>query len=162
MAIRFSPRCTVGTVAAQPGCPPMRVITASLLVEAVTELSKSAKLVRVKDVYAWCDRNAVDYQGAELDNQPVWDADTEEARGQHRLLKFKSGEARQSRVGWALIAHGEKAREAAARLNWREQLWNGEQWDWLGGTPPPQLRRYGAAARETAEREHADSGGRGL
>jgi hypothetical protein len=131
----------------------MRVITSSLLVAAVTELSKSSKLVRVKDVLAWCDRNAVDYQGEELDNQPLWDADCEEARGQRRLLKFKSGEARQSRVGWALIANGDKAREAAARLGWREQLWNGEQWEWVGGSPPPQLRRYGAAARETANGE---------
>ncbi|HEX8697548.1 MAG TPA: hypothetical protein VF815_01800 [Myxococcaceae bacterium] len=129
----------------------MRVITAALLVEAVTELSKSTRLVRLKDVLAWCDRNAVDYQGAELDNQPLWDADTAEARGQRRLLKFKSGEARQSRVGWALLAHGDKAREAAARLNWGEQLWSGEQWNWKGGSPPPQLRRYGAAAREAAD-----------
>ena len=151
MAMALFPACRVVSVAALSRGPPMRVITAVLLVEAVTELSKSTRLVRLKDVLAWCDRNAVDYQGAALDNQPLWDADTEEARSRRRLLKFKSGEARQSRVGWALIAHGDKAREAAARLNWGEQRWNGEQWDWLSGSPPPQLRRYGAAARETAD-----------
>lgn len=128
----------------------MRVITPTLLVAAVTELSKgSTKLVRVKDVFAWCDRNAVDYQGEGLKNQAIWDADCEEARGQHRLLKFKSGECKQSRVGWALIAHGAKAREAATRLGWREQLWDGEKWDWLGGCAPVPARRPGAV-EETA------------
>jgi hypothetical protein len=120
----------------------MRVITSTLLVAAVTELSRGgSKLIRVKDVFAWCDRNSVDYQGEELKSPAIWDADLEEARGQCRLLKFKSGECKQSRVGWALIAHGAKAREAAARLGWREQLWNGERWDWLGGCPPPPQRR---------------------
>lgn len=123
----------------------MRVITPALLVAAVTELSKGAKLVRAKEVFAWCDRNAVDYQGEGLKNQALWDADLEEARGPCRLLKFKSGECKQSRVGWALIAHGAKAREAAARLGWRELIWNGEKWDWLGGCPPPLARRPGAA-----------------
>jgi hypothetical protein len=126
----------------------MRVITPALLVAAVTELSKGAKLVKAKDVFAWCERNAVDYQGEALDNQPIWDADCEEARGQCRLLKFKSGESRQSRLGWALIAHADKAREAAKRLNWGELRWSGERWDWLAGSPPPQTRRYGAAAEE--------------
>jgi hypothetical protein len=112
----------------------MRVITPALLVAAVTELSKgSTKLVRARDVFAWCDRSSVDYQGEGLKNQAIWDADREEARGQHRLLKFKSGEARQSRVGWALIAHGDRAREAAARLGWRELLWDGEKWGWRPG-----------------------------
>ncbi|HVG61771.1 MAG TPA: hypothetical protein VNA24_24630, partial [Hyalangium sp.] len=91
----------------------MRVITASLLVAAVTELSRGSKLVRLKDVLGWCDRNQVDYEGEGLKHHLIWDADLEEARGQRRLLKFKSGECKQSRVGWALIAHGAKAREAA-------------------------------------------------
>ncbi|MDY7225562.1 hypothetical protein [Hyalangium rubrum] len=121
----------------------MRVLTSTLLVAAVTELSKGTKLVRAKDVIAWCDRNRVDYQGAGPKHQALWDADLEEARGQRRLLKFKSGECKQSRVGWALIAHGAKAREAAARLNWREQLWEGEKWDWLGGCAPVPERRPG-------------------
>jgi hypothetical protein len=123
----------------------MRVITASLLVAAVTELSKGSKLVRLRDVFAWCDRNAVDYEGEGLKNQAIWDADLEEARGQRRLLKFKSGECKQSRMGWALIAHGAKAREAAARLGWREQFWDGEKWEWLGGCAPVPQRRPGAA-----------------
>lgn len=130
----------------------MRVITSTLLVAAVMELSKGAKLVRLKDVFAWCDRNSVDYQGEGLKHQAIWDADREEARGQHRLLKFKSGECKQSRVGWALIAHGAKAREAAARLGWREQLWNGESWDWLGGCAPTPERRS-RAGEEMADGE---------
>jgi hypothetical protein len=128
----------------------MRVITSSLLVAAVTELSKgSTKLVRLRDVFAWCERNEVDYEGEGLKHQAIWDADLEEARGQRRLLKFKSGECKQSRVGWALIAHGAKAREAAARLNWREQLWDGEKWEWLGGSAPVPARRL-TASEETA------------
>ena len=120
----------------------MRVITSSLLVAAVTELSRgSSKLVRAREVFAWCERHSVDYQGEGPKHQALWNADLEEARGQRRLLKFKSGECKQSRVGWALIAHGAKAREAAARLSWREQLWNGRAWEWLGGTPPPLQRR---------------------
>lgn len=130
----------------------MRVITSSLLVAAVTELSRGSKLVRLKDVLGWCDRNQVDYEGEGLKNHPLWDADHEEARGQRRLLKFKSGECKQSRVGWALIAHGAKAREAAARLGWREQLWDGEKWEWLGGCAPVPQRRIGAT-EETAARE---------
>ena len=122
----------------------MRVITASLLVAAVTELSRGSKLVRLKDVLGWCDRNQVDYEGEGLKNHLIWDADLEEARGQRRLLKFKSGECKQSRVGWALIAHGAKAREAASRLGWREQLWDGEKWEWLGGCAPVPQRRIGA------------------
>jgi hypothetical protein len=109
----------------------MRVITPSLLVAAVAELSKGTPLVRARDVFAWCERNSVSYQGDGLRNQALWDADLEEARGERRLLKFKSGECKQSRVGWALIARGAKAREAAARLSWQEQFWDGEKWDWL-------------------------------
>jgi hypothetical protein len=120
----------------------MRVITPALLVAAVTELSKGgSKLVRAKDVFGWCDRNTVDYEGEDPRNPVIWDVDREEACAQRRLLKFKSGECKQSRVGWALPAHGAKAREAAARLGWREQLWDGEKWDWLGGCPPPPARR---------------------
>lgn len=119
----------------------MRVITPQLLVAAVTELSKGAKLVRLKDVFTWCDWNGVDYQGNGPKNQALWDADRDEAGGQHRLLKFKSGDCKQSRVGWALIPHGAQAREAAAQLGWREQLWDGEKWDWLGGIPPVPARR---------------------
>lgn len=114
----------------------MRVITASLLVEAVTELSKGMPLVKARDVFAWCQRNSVDYQGEGLLHQALWDADREEARGQQRLLRFKSGECKQSRVGWAPIARGTRAREAAARLNWHEMRWNGEQWDWVRGPTP--------------------------
>ncbi len=119
----------------------MRLITPTLLVAAVKELSKGSRLVRVRDVLGWCERNAVDYQGDGGKHQALWDADCEEARGQRRLLKFKSGECKQSRVGWALIAYGAPAREAAARLGWGEQLWNGEAWSWSGGSPPPGLRR---------------------
>jgi len=126
----------------------MRVITPDLLVAAVTELSlsRSGKLVRIKDVFAWCDWNGVDYQGTGLKNQALWDAEREEACGQHRLLKFKSGECKQSRVGWALVPHGARAREAASSLGWREQLWDGEKWDWAGGTPPVVARRPKPAA----------------
>jgi hypothetical protein len=108
----------------------MRLLTASLLVEAVTELSKGIPLVKARDVFAWCERNGVNYQGEGLRHQALWDADLEEARGQNRLLKFKSGECKQSRVGWAPIARGAKARDAAARLGWQELLWNGADWDW--------------------------------
>ncbi|NMO15880.1 hypothetical protein HPC49_26895 [Pyxidicoccus fallax] len=88
-------------------------------------------LVRARDVFGWCDRNLVDYQGEGVLHQALWDADLEEARGEHRLLKFKSGECKQSRVGWALLKNGTKARDEAARKGWHELRWNGEQWDWL-------------------------------
>nr|AYM52990.1 hypothetical protein [Myxococcus fulvus] len=129
----------------------MRVISPGLLVAAVTELSlsRSAKLVRLKDVIAWCEWNGVDYEGPDGKQQALWDAEREEARGPHRLLKFKSGECKQSRAGWALIAHGDKAREAAAQLGWREQLWDGVKWDWLGGSAPVVARRP-SARRERA------------
>lgn len=119
----------------------MRVITAQLLVAAVMELSKgSSKLIRAKDVFAWCERNNLDYQGEGRSQEPLWEADREEARGQRRLLKFKSGECKQSRVGWALPVHVAKAREAAAKLGWHEQVWDGEKWDWVGGVPQVQRR----------------------
>jgi hypothetical protein len=117
----------------------MRVITASLLVEAVTELSKGLPLVKARDVFAWCQRNSVDYQGEGLLHQALWDADREEARGQQRLLRFKSGECKQSRVGWAPIHRGARAREAAARLNWHEMRWTGEQWDYVRGPTPATM-----------------------
>jgi len=107
----------------------MRMMTPALLVAAVTELSKGTPLVRLRDVQAWCDRNSVNYQGEGLRNQAIWDADAGEARGEQRLLKFKSGECKQSRVGWAPIARGTKAREAAARLGWQELFWTGEAWE---------------------------------
>ena len=122
----------------------MRVITASLLVAAVTELSKSSPLVRDRDVAAWCDRNLVDYHGDGLHKQGIWAADLEEARGEQRLLKFKSGDSKQSRVGWALIARGAKAREAAARRGWHEMVWNGAQWDWLRVPTPSAAAAMGA------------------
>ncbi|WP_240356538.1 MULTISPECIES: hypothetical protein [Myxococcus] len=132
----------------------MRVISPGLLVAAVTELSlsRSAKLVRLKDVIAWCEWNGVDYEGPGGKQQALWDADREEAEGPRRLLKFKSGECKQSRAGWSLIAHGDKAREAATQLGWREQLWDGEKWDWLGGSAPVVARRPNASrARGTTE-----------
>ncbi|CAM3579275.1 hypothetical protein [Corallococcus soli] len=122
----------------------MRVLTPDLLVAAVTELSKGTRLVRARDVVAWCERNLVDPQGEGLKHQALWDADQDEARGQCRLLKFKSGESKQSRMGWALVAHGARAREAAAHLGWGEQRWSGERWDWLGGSAPVPTRRYGS------------------
>lgn len=109
----------------------MRIITPSLLVAAVTELSRCTPLVQARDVIAWCDRNSVNYQGEGLRNQALWEADLEEARGEQRLLKFKSGDCKQSRVGWALIARGPRARDAAMRKGWHEMRWNGEQWEWL-------------------------------
>ena len=93
-----------------------------------------------KDVFAWCERNNLDYQGEGRSQEPLWEADREEARGQRRLLKFKSGECKQSRVGWALPVHVAKAREAAAKLGWHEQVWDGEKWDWVGGVPQVQRR----------------------
>lgn len=119
----------------------MRVVTSTLLVAAVTDLSKgSSKLIRAKDVFGWCERNNVDYQCEGRSQEPLWEADREEARGQRRLLKFKSGECKQSRVGWALPVHAAKAREAAAKLGWHEQVWDGEKWDWIGGVPQVQRR----------------------
>lgn len=129
----------------------MRVITSALLVAAVTELSRGSRLVRARDVFAWCDRNLVDCQGEGFKHQALWEADREEASGQHRLLKFKSGECKQSRMGWALIAHGAKAREAAAHLGWCELVWNGEDWDWITGSPPIPARRDGTGRGSTAE-----------
>ncbi|WP_163999776.1 hypothetical protein [Pyxidicoccus caerfyrddinensis] len=117
----------------------MRVLTASLLVEAVIELSKGTPLVKARDVFAWCQRNGVDYQGEGPLHQALWDADREEARGQRRLLRFKSGECKQSRVGWSVAARGVRAREAAARLGWDEMFWNGEQWDWMHGPHPKAI-----------------------
>jgi hypothetical protein len=115
----------------------MRVITPALLVAAVTEITKGrTSLVRARDVLAWCDRNLVNCQGEGPLHQALWEADLEEARGQRRLLRFKSGECKQSRVGWALIAQGAKAREAAARLGWHEMVWNGERWEWLRAPAP--------------------------
>ncbi|WP_223641924.1 hypothetical protein [Corallococcus sp. EGB] len=119
----------------------MRVITPDLLVAAVTELSRGSKLVRLKDVLAWCEWNGVDAQGDGLRNQALWEAERAEVRGQHRLLKFKSGECKQSRLGWALIAHGAKARELATDLRWCEQVWNGVDWEWQGGIAPVPERR---------------------
>ncbi|WP_199741790.1 hypothetical protein [Corallococcus sp. CA047B] len=130
----------------------MRVLTSDLLVAAVSELSKGSRLVRAKDVVAWCEYNGVDAQGEGFKNQALWEADHDEARGRHRLLKFRSGESKQSRMGWALVTHGERAREAAAHLGWGEQCWTGESWDWLSGSPPVPTRRYGAAA-------HGEQGG---
>lgn len=109
----------------------MRLLTPSLLVTAVTELSKDELLVRATDVFAWCERNAVDYRGTGLNNQAIWDADHEEARGQHRLLKFKRGTSRQARVAWALAAYASKVRGSAESLGWRELNWDGESWAWL-------------------------------
>ncbi|RKH61043.1 hypothetical protein [Corallococcus aberystwythensis] len=119
----------------------MRVITPDLLVAAVTELSRGTKLVRLKDVLAWCEWNGVDAQGDGLKNQALWDAERAEAQTQHRLLKFKSGECKQSRMGWALVPYGAKARELATDLRWCEQLWTGEDWVWLGGIAPVPERR---------------------
>lgn len=125
----------------------MRVITASLLVEAVTELSKGSPLVKAKDVFGWCERNGVNYQGEGLLHQALWDADREEARGQRRLLRFKSGECKQSRVGWTVIARGQKAREAASRLGWDEMFWNGEQWEFMHGPHPKAVPPVASAVR---------------
>ncbi|RKG60914.1 hypothetical protein D7X30_08385 [Corallococcus sp. AB011P] len=119
----------------------MRVITPDLLVAAVTELSRGSKLVRLKDVQAWCEWNGVDAQGDGLRNQALWEAERAEAQGQRRLLKFKSGECKQSRLGWALIPHGTKARELATDLRWCEQSWNGMDWEWVGGVAPVPERR---------------------
>ncbi|WP_426749719.1 hypothetical protein [Myxococcus sp. Y35] len=142
----------------------MRVITPGLLVAAVTELSlsRSAKLVRLKDVVAWCEWNGVDCQGPGSRLQALWDADREEAQGEHRLLKFKSGECKQSRVGWALRPHGDRAREAAALLGWRELLWDGEKWEWLGGSPPVVTRRPHPRRERTGSGPETDDSAQGL
>lgn len=108
----------------------MRVLTPNILVAAITELSEGDRLVRSTDVISWCERNAVDYQGNGRNNQAFWDADLEEARGQHRLLKFKRGASQQARVAWALAVHASKVRESAEHQGWYELGWNGENWNW--------------------------------
>lgn len=110
--------------------PRMRLMTPDFLVDAITELSKEGLLVRATQVFDWCEPNAVDYQGSGLNNQAVWDADCNEARGQHRLLKFKHGAKRQSPVAWALATCATQARYAAGNEGWRELDWDGDNWVW--------------------------------
>jgi hypothetical protein len=58
-------------------------------------------------------------------------------------------------VGWAPIARGAKAREAAARLGWAELFWTGEAWERPqapSSLPSPTLREdsVGAEAGQAA------------
>ncbi|REG30890.1 hypothetical protein ATI61_106360 [Archangium gephyra] len=108
----------------------MNLITAELLFRGIKELSADDLLVRATDVFEWCARLPVDYRGSGWNNQAIWDADREEARGQHRLLKFKCGTTRQARVAWGLVHHADKVRTAAKLAGWRELHWDGKRWVW--------------------------------
>ena len=109
----------------------MPMLTSDMLVRVVTELSRQTRtIVPAKAVLDWCRRHNVDYQGAGLNYQTIWDADVNEARGQRRLRKFKRGWSSQSRVGWTLIELAPNASQTLASADWHEVSWNGKRWVW--------------------------------
>ena len=74
----------------------MPIMTADILVHAVQDLEEyPGALVDSRAIKTWCNKHHVDYGAGSFDKH-FWDSDHEEARGQHRLLKFRTGTARNS------------------------------------------------------------------
>jgi len=108
----------------------MRRITVDDLVQAVTELSQGSDLPvpAAPHVFDWCDAHGIDTQGPRGNRRALQDASNQEARGQHRLLKFRRVTAGNPGVGFALVVNGDRVRPRASAEGWCELNWNGRSW----------------------------------
>jgi hypothetical protein len=112
-----------------------RIMSANDLVRAVTELEDRypGGLVPAVDVDAWCNKEGIDYGEHDV---PVckhfWKAEHEEARGMHRVLKFKREAKRTAPNYFALrgqaprapdLAPTHRARIEARKCGWVECAW---------------------------------------
>ena len=119
----------------------MLVIDADLFVDLVTELTFPTKpLVEAKSLIAHCGAKRIDIQGRPgRNNVTLWDADTGEGAGEHRLQKFTRSRARQARNAWCLSNDLVAGRRWAALNEWLLVPWNRTRgrWDYeMAGRAP--------------------------
>jgi hypothetical protein len=116
----------------------MQVLDADLLVKIVTLLATEAKpLVTGDDVRAWCgkkENGPVEYGIPH--GEHFHEADLDEARGRHRLQKFRETNARTAQVAWALVSMCPRARDWARQNGWLIDPWVCDNWDWSHAYPP--------------------------
>jgi hypothetical protein len=108
----------------------MRLMTADDLVQAVTELSRGSDLPvpAAPKIFDWCKAFEIDTHGPRGNHRAFQDASNQEARGQHRLLKFRRVTAGNPGVGFALVVNGDRVRPRASAEGWCELPWNGRAW----------------------------------
>ncbi len=122
----------------------MSTMTPNILLDAVRALeSRPGALVSATDIMAWCRKHHVDY--APPVNKHFWDSDLEEAKSQHRLLKFKTAPKKRARNYFARRLDAPRAPGSAsshpgrkeARANgWVECVWM-SPWNWKNAQVPP-------------------------
>ena len=119
------------------------IMTPDLLLEAVEALEEEpGALVSAIDIMAWSDDHDVDY-GPPV-NSHFWNSDLEEARGRHRLLKFKTAATKNARNYFTRRlkaplapagAEGHPGRVVARANGWVECVWR-DPWDWQNAQVP--------------------------
>jgi hypothetical protein len=110
------------------------------LLQAVQSLqTDQVPVVRAIEIMEWCNRQTppirFDSGKSGRKNDLFELADLGEARGQHRLQKYKQGPAMGARGAWALIERRDAARAWACKNGWLEVPWAGENWDWQNAFP---------------------------
>ena len=111
----------------------MPQMTPDLFVKAVTELQEfPGQCVQGNDVEAWCNRQTPPVDVGNPVKTYWWNADVEEGRTLHRLLKFKSSPGRGGRNLFALSEHEDEARRDAFARRLYEVPWGADlrRWDW--------------------------------
>ncbi|MCW5808638.1 MAG: hypothetical protein KIT31_40180 [Deltaproteobacteria bacterium] len=109
------------------------MITDDLLVEIVTELATpSQPLVEATAIIAYCEAHGIDIQGdGNAKYAAFWSADLDEAKGEHRLQKFKRGKTAQARNAWCLTSGLIQARSWAANNGWLLVPWSNKEENWM-------------------------------
>ncbi len=116
-------------------------MTAQNLVDAVKALRTDAKpLVEAGQIISWCQGRSIDVDdpNQKFNNGYFMDADNDEARGAHRLQKYKKANddgdcPKTAPNAWALIS--DVNADAYARTHgWCKVLWKGTppRWAWDG------------------------------
>lgn len=115
------------------GVETMPLLTDDLLVAIVTKLATpSQPLVEATTIIAYCEQNAIDIQGGGTAKYAAfWSADLGEAKGDHRLQKFKRSPTAQARNAWSLTSNLDQARSWAASNGWLLVPWSTAEENWM-------------------------------
>ena len=110
----------------------MPMLTYDLLVNIVTKLAATRDpLVEAKAIIRHCQAHGIDIQGGDKAKYAAfWSADLDEAKGAHRLQKFKRSATPQARNAWCLTSGLAGARVWATANGWLLVPWSTAEQNW--------------------------------
>lgn len=119
----------------------MQLITDDLFVDIVASFATSQNpLVEAITIIKYCANHHIDIQGAGTAKYAAfWDADLGEAKGEHRLQKFKRSPTRQAPNAWCLTSMLASGCTWASANGWLLVPWSSSEkkWKWKFAGPSP-------------------------